>query len=238
MKILFGLIKETGWTIYYFSLCLFNLPIFPSLTLGELSRDKLNIILVYGFLGMPKTFLPLKKRLEKLGYNVLIADVGWTVKDIFIHAQKLILFLENREIILKKNHGQTINNLKNKIIFFGHSMGGLIILEAQRLNPELNKIKVITCGTPINGTPIAYTCSSFNKAAKQMTPSSDFLKTLKQDIKTNGRQLEQLKAKLDVVVPHHSSSILYYQSQTVPIIGHVALVFSLSDELLKKVFKS
>jgi pimeloyl-ACP methyl ester carboxylesterase len=183
---------------------------------------------------MPKTFLPLKKRLEKFGYNVLIADVGWTVRDITIHANRLLSFLKDREIILKEKHNKTFDELKNDIIFFGHSMGGLIILEAQRLNPKLNAMRVITCGTPINGTYCAYS-ALFNKAARQMQPGSQFIKILREDIKVNGRRLKQLKAELDQIVPSASSSLPDYPSQTVPVIGHVSLVFCLPDELLKKI---
>jgi len=120
MKIIFGIIKNIGFAIYYFGLCLASLPIFPSLRYGELSPDKPNIILVYGFLGMPKTFLPLRKRLERLGYNVLIAHIGWTMRDITIHAQRLLLFLKNRETVLQIKHGKTLSDLNGKITFFGY----------------------------------------------------------------------------------------------------------------------
>jgi len=233
MSIIFGIIKNIGCAIYYFGLCLASLPIFPSLRHGELSPDKPNIILVYGFLGMPKTFLPLKKKLEKLGYSVLIANVGWTIRDITIHAQRLLLFIKDRETVLHTEHGKTLSNLKGKITFFGHSMGGLIILEAQRLNPGLKTIKIITCGTPINGTYCAYS-ALFNQAARQMKPGSEFIKRLQKDIEINGRRLEQLKAELDHIVPSSASSLSSYPSQTLPIIGHLALVFCLSDEILKK----
>lgn len=235
MRILIGIIKETTWSVMHYAfLSLSSLSLFKTIPCGELSADKPNIILVYGFLGMYKTFMPLKERLEKLGYNVLTPDLGCTMHDLSMHAHRLIIFLKDRELILQKNHHKSLNDLKNNLVFLGHSMGGLIILEAQRLNASLNKMKVITCGTPIKGTPVAYCCAFFSKAARQIIPDSTFINTLQEDLKINARNLTQLKAEIDLAVPECYSSLSTYPSHVVSVIGHVSLVFDLPDEVLKK----
>ena len=202
---------------------------------GELDLTKTNIVLVYGFSSTQAVMMPLQKKLKNRGCNVLIPDLGFTIYDIDWHAEKLADFFRQQKKLLQEKHGKTLADLQDKIILFGHSMGGLIILAAQRIDRELLNIPVITAGTPLKGS-YATIFAFLSPAANQMHPDSLWLKEIRQDMIPHPRKILYASALLDELVPSSSSHINDNPWITTEIIGHMALVYELVlDDLFKRV---
>ena len=228
-----GWLKEIIYIFSYLGLVIAS-P-FVDIPDGELDPAKSNIVLVYGLGGTPTVFLPMKEKLEEAGFNVLIADIGWARKDIEIHAKRLNKFLKSREEFLKKRYGMSLADLQDNILFFGHSMGGLIIIAAQRENHELLQFQVVAAGTSFHGTPLAYAIF-WRKPGRQMFPDSIWLQGLARDMEKNPRKLYQIRAKSDELVPAYSSVLEGYPAYVAPFVGHAALFFELDPKIFKQFF--
>ncbi len=216
------LLKE----ILYVLEILFRNIFSPPQPIGSFNPAKLNIMLVYGFATRPESLIPLKIRLEKLGYNILIPDLGLAIEDIDLLAQRLVNFINSQKKLLQRRYGKTLQDIRDKIIFFGHSMGGLVILSAQRLDRELLAIQVVTAGTPLGGALPAYFISPLNFATWQMSPGSTWLeKLVKKDMAIHPRMLLPVLAREDEIVSANASSVKEYPALVVDIVGHAALIF-------------
>lgn len=228
-----GWAKEAVYALSYFVLTVSG--ILGGVPPNEFDPTKPNIVLVYGLGATSPTMLPLKAKLEEVGFNVIIADIGWAQYDIDILAKRLDKFLDEREKVLNERHGLVFSALKNNIVLFGHSMGGLIILAAQTREQKLLGLQVVSAGTPFRGSPAAY-IAFWSKAASQMRPDSEWLTLLRWNMEENPRKLLQIKARKDELVPADSSVIEGYPSYVIPVIGHAALIFEFEPEILKQFF--
>lgn len=206
---------------------------------GELRPDKINIVLVYGFLSTQTTMLPLQKGLRRNEYNILLPDLSLTVYDIDWHARELVCFFEEQKKILKKKYNLALSDIRDKILFFGHSMGGLIILAAQRIDRELLDIPIVTAGTPLKGAEVAVLASLvffWSTAIYQMYPNSAWLKNLSLDLEEYPRKMFSISALIDELVPLNSSHLNnQHPWMTTKIIGHIALIYELVlTDILKR----
>ncbi len=92
------------------------------------------------------------------------------------------------------------DNLK-EIVVIGHSMGGLVAADLAIKHYQVKK--VVTIGTPWHGAPLLNKvgCLLPTKRHKQMTPGSDFLKKLRDDVLESKCPLLCLGAEYDFQVP-------------------------------------
>ena len=229
-----GWIEEICYIVLYISLVLQN-PANP-VEEGEFDPVKQNIVLVYASWGTPNTMLRMKEKLEKAGFNVLIPNLGWMKGEkIDKFADRLQRFIEAREKRLLERHGGILSDLKNKTVLFGHSMGGLVILAAQRIDERLLEFQVITAGTPLKGSPLAYLVP-WSEQGREMRPDSEWIKKLREHIKEHPRRLLQIQAESDELVPRDYSALEGYPTHITSFVGHAALIFKLDAEIFRGTF--
>jgi len=226
--------KELFYILKIFLLKISSI-VFP-VSRGNFDPEKQNIVLVYGFGVSPSVFILLKRKFEDSGYNVLIPDLGWAIKDIDIHARRFVRFTREQEKILKETYQKKLSDIKDRTLFLGHSMGGLIILSAQKQEPTLKAFPILTLGTPLHGSPLAYTIP-FLKPGREMLPNSQWLCALYKDIRQTPPKLIQVKAVRDEFVPKKYSHIEGFPAHTVPITGHAALLFELTPKMIQKILE-
>lgn len=109
-----GWAKELFYLVIYFVLSVSNIAY--TTAHGEFAPAKPNIVLVYGMSATPPVMVPLKHKLEKAGFNVLIADIGWARDDIDVLAERLDVFLKDREKVLNKRYGLTLADMQKRTI--------------------------------------------------------------------------------------------------------------------------
>lgn len=197
--------------------------------------NRTNVVLLYGFNGLPGGLVPIKEKLESLGYNVLIPNFGRGTKRISVFVRRLRIFLRKKEASLIYWNNCTLEELGPNLLFFGYSMGGLVALELLRQYPEYRNVRVIACGTPFRGTRLAYFSSVFFSASRDLIPGSDFLKGMHEYLMINLPNLYQVRAWYDEIVPRFSTALPEFPAYTASsVAGHAALLY-LDKETLQYV---
>ena len=193
---------------------------------GKFLADRTNVILLYGFGGLPGCLVPIKEKLESLGYNILIPNLGRGTKRISVFARRLRIFLRKKEAPLIYWNSRRLEDLGKDLIFFGHSMGGLVALELLREYPEYRSARVIALGTPLRGTNFAYLSSVFFSASRDLIPGSDFLKRMHEYLMENLPDLYQVRAWYDEIAPRSSTALPEFPAYTLSsVAGHAALLY-------------
>lgn len=203
---------------------------------GKFLADRTNVILLYGFGGLPGCLVPIKENLELLGYNVLIPNLGWGAKGIHVLVRRLRIFLRKKEESMIYWNSCELDDLGKNLIFFGYSMGGLVALEFLHQYPEYRGARVIACGTPLRGTNFAFLSSLIFFASRDLIPGSDFLKGTHKDLIKNLPNLYQVRAWYDEIAPRSSTALLQFPTYTMSsVVGHANLLY-LDKETLQYVF--
>lgn len=119
---------------------------------------------------------------------------------------------------------------KNEIILIGHSRGGLISSYYATTLAEAAGIKVtdvITIGSPLAGTPLAYLGVGCTDAA-QMRPNADFNVNLRQKIEEHSNDIRfyHIASEADAVVSVSSAILENHPHYKLKDMGHLGLVFS------------
>lgn len=209
---------------------------FSNLEEGKFSAGRINVVLLYGFAGLPGYLVPIKDKLESLGYNVLVPDLGWGARGIYPLTRRLRIFLRKKEASLIYWNSCELEDFGKNLIFFGYSMGGLVALELLRQYPEYRGARVIACGTPFRGTNFARLSSIFFSASRDLIPDSDFLEGLYADLIKNWPNLDQVRAWYDEIAPHSSTALFAFPTYTASsLAGHAALLY-LDKDTLQYVF--
>jgi len=99
------------------------------------------VILVHGLWMRGFTLTMLRHRLEAAGYSVESFDYASVFGGADIGVERLL----QRAQVLKNT----------KIHFVGHSLGGLIALQALQRAPELTRGHVVCLGSPLRGSAVA-----------------------------------------------------------------------------------
>jgi len=157
------------------------------------------VVLVGGYQASVYHFIiHRKEKLEQAGFNVFVFDPGTTynrsIED---------LARELGEFVQKVLNASQAKNLS----LVAHSMGGLIsqyYLEKEGGDKYITKI--ITAGSPFNGTRAAY-LAAHTKAAREMIPNSKFLQKLRTNLRFSDR-IVSIRAKHDQTIWPTSSSVL------------------------------
>jgi triacylglycerol lipase len=156
-----------------------------------------------------------KKRLEDAGFNVFVFDPGATYnRSIEDLARELGKFVQK---VLKAAKAQ-------KFALVAHSMGGLISqYYLEREGGDTYITKIISAGSPFNGTRAAY-LAPHTKAAREMMPNSKFLKKLQSNLRFSDR-IVSIRAQRDQTIWPKASSILKgAKNIEVPVVGHNSLM--------------
>ena len=156
-------------------------------------NKKTPVVLITGFLGTRSTMIPIKLRLESDGFPV--------------HIYSYELFQISKIDVIANDFSNYCSQLcliygYKKLNIVAYSMGGLIAINSLKNNNLYNKI--ITLGTPFNGSIFANFGSIFLKkhlpVLEQMKINSKFLKNLDSYIYNNKLNLLQIDAKNDLIV--------------------------------------
>ncbi len=100
-----------------------------------------HVFLIHGLWMRGFTLTLLRRRLEAAGYVVEVFDYA----SVFGAADSGVDRLLQRAQRLKST----------QIHFIGHSLGGLVVLQALRRAPELTRGRVVCLGSPLRGSAVA-----------------------------------------------------------------------------------
>ncbi len=105
----------------------------------------MTVVLVHG-LWVPGALMhPLAARLAALGHRCRTFSYLGAVRPLHVHAERLARFA--RELAAEEGR----DGKGGAAHFVGHSMGGLVILDALQAHPDLAVGKVVLLGSPVRG---------------------------------------------------------------------------------------
>lgn len=177
------------------------------------------ILMVNGYLSFGSTWDYQRQRLvqEGLGpiYTINIGS-GRSIKTYAKHVQDKVAQIQ-------KETG------RNDLILIGHSKGGLVCsYYATHLADAATKITdVITIGSPLAGTPLAYLGAGYDAA--EMRSRAEFHRKLRQKMEENSQiRFSHIASEVDGVVPLSSALLGDNHSRQLILkdMGHLGLVFS------------
>jgi pimeloyl-ACP methyl ester carboxylesterase len=100
-----------------------------------------HVILLHGLWMRAFTLVALRHRLERAGYTV----------DVFDYASVFHGPEASVDLLLRR-----VRSVRNgKVHFVGHSLGGLIALQAAQREPELTRGRIVCIGSPLRGSAVA-----------------------------------------------------------------------------------
>jgi pimeloyl-ACP methyl ester carboxylesterase len=100
-----------------------------------------HVVLVHGLWMRGFTLTPLRRRLEQVGFSVEIFDYASVFHRPHVSIERLLLRAK-----LSKS---------KKVHFVGHSLGGLMVLQALQKEADLAKGRVVCLGSPLRGSAVA-----------------------------------------------------------------------------------
>ena len=156
-----------------------------------------RIVLVHGIFQQGHSFLFLKRKLEKQGYDCLVPSLQ--PRDARTGLEPLAAQLQ-KEIEQRWGKDATFHMV-------AHSMGGLVSrYYLQELGGHRRCKSLVTMGTPHQGTHAAFLYPG--KGAQQMRPHSDFLTKLDASAhRLKDLPLFSYRTPLDLIILPSSSSI-------------------------------
>lgn len=178
------------------------------------------ILMVNGYLSFGSTWYYQKQRLVEAECGPIYTMNVGTGRSIITYAKQ----------IQKKVEQIQAETGRKDISLIGHSKGGLVISYYATYLADSEKtqvVDVITIGSPLAGTPIAYCGLGYD--ACEMKPGSQF----HQELRTKIEECSQIRffhiaSVADQVVPL-SSALLggnHSRQLTLPDMGHLGLIFS------------
>lgn len=176
------------------------------------------ILMVNGYLSFGSTWYYQKKKLTEAGLGPIYTMNVGTGKSIETYAKEVAEKVQE----IQKETG------KQQIALIGHSKGGLVssYYATHLATPETKVTDVITIGSPLAGTPIAYLGPGYD--AYEMRSHSEFHKNLRDKIsKCSQTRFSQIASEADEIVPLSSALLEGNHKQLiVKDMGHLGLVFS------------
>lgn len=100
-----------------------------------------HVILVHGLWMRSFTLISLRRKLEREGFSVETFDYASVFHRPTVSIERLL-----RRAKASKNR---------KVHFVGHSLGGLLVLQALQKEPDLAKGRVVCLGSPLRGSSVA-----------------------------------------------------------------------------------
>lgn len=106
-----------------------------------MSSREARVILLHGLWMRAFTLAALRHRLERAGYAVDVFDYASVLRSAEVSVEQLL---------------RRVRSFKGeKIHFVGHSLGGLIALQALQRDPGLTSGRVVCLGSPLRGSAVA-----------------------------------------------------------------------------------
>jgi len=185
------------------------------------------ILLIHGYLDDSSAWTYIKRELGRQGFGpVYTLRLTHPFRSICSYAE----FVREKAQRIAQETG------RNDLILIGHSMGGLVSSwYATKLAPPGTVTDVITVGSPLAGTYVAY--AALGPSGREMQPDSAFVKELQKGIRENKQiRFYHIGTRTDQLVFPASSSWLgddLERQFVVDDIGHVSLLFS--SRILNKI---
>lgn len=170
---------------------------------SRLKNTNRPVMLIYGFGATRRTLAILEQRLRKDGYPIFSINLGGFFGTFNTRSiEELANYIDTKVEKMYKKH-----RFRGRLTIVGHSKGGLIghyYIKKQKGKTRIKKL--ITLGTPHNGTPWALIAALTPlrwvlKSLKQMSPYSDFIKTLKETPFPKSIKVYSIYSKDDTVCP-------------------------------------
>ncbi|MBS0556586.1 MAG: alpha/beta hydrolase [Proteobacteria bacterium] len=120
-----------------------------------------HVILLHGLWMRGFTLAALRHRLEEAGFSVELFDYASVFRGPEVGVANLIALAQG--------------NKGAKIHFVGHSLGGLVALQALQRAPELTRGRVVCLGSPLRGSAVARTVGQFPGGSVLIGKSLDIL---------------------------------------------------------------
>jgi triacylglycerol lipase len=182
-------------------------------TLRPSPRGQLPVLLVHGYVCNRGFMLPLRRYLAEHGVNAYSHNLEPVYAGIDSYADGLARRIE--EICAATGADQ--------LVILAHSMGGLAARAYLRRHGARRVAKLITLGTPHQGTVTARIAAGQN--GRQMVPGNAWLKQLNEE--TPGVPVVSVFSHQDnVVVPQESAALAGAKIVSLSGIGHVSMPFS------------
>lgn len=168
---------------------------------SQIKEGEIPVLFIHGFLGSSNNWVYLKRRLqEKERTNLFTINLGNPLLSITDYAEKVRKKVEEIKTLTGSD----------ELIIVAHSMGGLVAREFtyNHNTQNINVRKIITLGTPLAGTNVAYLASWISKCAKEMTPHSSLITRLKKQANehTSAKQYH-VGTKVDLIIlPRESAT--------------------------------
>lgn len=180
------------------------------------------ILLLHGFVRNQLDFIWMKQQLQAIDGMGPIYTINLVPhkKNIERHAK----IVANKIEEIKEKTGS------NQVILIGHSRGGLVAsYYAEYLAEKESIAKIITLGTPFNGTTT--TVFGYGLPVKELTPHAENLAKLNELITNSSINYYHIASKLDnVILPWHSACPFKHQNKDNVLIledhSHVQLLIS------------
>ena len=184
---------------------------------ATIKSKRMPVVLVAGIYASGKSLRPLKKFLEQKGWPVSLAPAEKNYAAVPILAQKL----EERILAIPAK----------KVQIVAHSLGGITALVALKTPKVFAKVaQVITLGSPLQGCALGkFAFWELKKNRDFVAPNSKKIQALTANSKIN-RKFRSLRAHFDPIVFPPEVSILpgAQENRGLPVVGHIALILSLT----------
>jgi pimeloyl-ACP methyl ester carboxylesterase len=120
-----------------------------------------HVILLHGLWMRGFTLAALRQRLEQAGFSVELFDYASVLRGPEAGVESLLALARKYK--------------SKKIHFVGHSLGGLVALQALQRAPEITHGRVVCLGSPLRGSAVARTVAQFPGGALIIGKSLDVL---------------------------------------------------------------
>jgi pimeloyl-ACP methyl ester carboxylesterase len=171
------------------------------------------VVLVHGYLCNHRVWDAMAEQLKQAGHPVLAVDL----EPLFTSIDRYAPIIEETVAELCRQTGS------NKVALIGHSMGGLAIRAWLRACGSERVARIITLGTPHQGTRIDPNPKTPN--GKQMAWHSDWLKALEASESPDNRHLMRLALTPQdgIVYPQLEQLLANTSAKMFPGLGHLEL---------------
>ncbi|MEP6484794.1 MAG: alpha/beta hydrolase [Rudaea sp.] len=122
-----------------------------------------HVVLLHGLWMRGFTLISLRRRLEQAGYSVDLFDYASVMQDSSSSIEKLLAL--------------TAATKSKKVHFVGHSLGGLLALQALQHKPDLIDGRVVCLGSPLRGSSVARALANFPGGSFLLGGSIDTLRS-------------------------------------------------------------
>lgn len=194
-------------------------------TKEQCNPDQTPILMIHGFLGSSNNWLYHRHRMQKAGLdNLFTVNLGNPFHSIDTYAQRV----HQMVLEIKEKTG------RNDLQIVCHSMGGLVARHYNEKYAEQDGVTIkdiVTLGTPLAGTRVAWLTMGMSKAGRQMFPNSDFVQRQREAaLKNETTHHYHIASKCDYVIRPLVSATLGDAPNTkvdwLDGTGHISYLFS------------